>query len=327
MSTIKEVAQKAGVSVATVSRVINHSNTVSLKTRHRVEEAIRELNYEPSVLGRNLRNSESKLILVLLPSISNPFYSEIINGIEDTVITKGYHLILCETDSKPEREAIYFNMLRNRLADGIILMDPTVNREALYEVARNFPIVQCSEFDEEENIPYVTINNEQAAYEATKYLINTGRTKIAFINSDERYLYARQRRLGFERALKEYGIELNEDWIYHTGNIDFEYGQQAMRYLLKQEEKPTAVFAVSDVLAIGALKEINLNGLKVPQDIAIIGFDKIGFSNMTYPTLTTVAQPMYQMGCISAEMIINKIKGNKVNSIILDHELIIRSSS
>ncbi|MBT2216790.1 LacI family DNA-binding transcriptional regulator [Virgibacillus dakarensis] len=327
MATIQEVAKRAGVSVATVSRVINKRSKVSMKARIRVEQAIKELNYEPSVLGRNLRNSESRLLLVLLPSISNPFYSEIINGVEDTAIGQGYNILLCETDSNPEREAIYFNMMRNRLADGIILMDPTVNRENLHELASKHPVVQCSEFDEDGNISYVTINNELAAYHAVKHLIKLGKRKIALINSDEKFLYARERRSGYEKALKEFDITIEEKWIYNINKLGFESGQQAMRSLLNQTDRPTAVFAVSDVFAIGALKEINSSGLRVPDDIAVIGFDKISFSNMTYPTLTTVAQPMYRMGCISANMIINKIKGEKVDSLILDHELIIREST
>ncbi|GAB3058850.1 LacI family DNA-binding transcriptional regulator [Virgibacillus ainsalahensis] len=327
MATIQEVAKHAGVSVATVSRVINDSVTVTEKTRVRVEKAIEELNYEPSVLGRNLRTSESRLLLVMIPSIANPFYSEIINGIEDTAIAQGYNILLCETDSNPEREAIYFNLIRNRLADGIISMDPTVNKDKLNELAASYPVVQCSEYDEDGTIPHVTIDNEQAAYQAVKHLIKLGQKNIALVNSDEKFLYARERRRGYEKALEEYGLPVRKEWIYHADKLEFQSGQQAVRVLMSQKDKPTAIFAVSDIFAIGALKEINVTGLQVPQDIAIVGFDKINFSNMTYPTLTTVAQPMYRMGTMAARMIINKISGKEVESIILDHELIIREST
>ncbi|MFD1362073.1 LacI family DNA-binding transcriptional regulator [Lentibacillus salinarum] len=327
MSTIQEVAKYAGVSVATVSRVINKSDTVTEKTRLRVEKIIEELNYEPSALGRNLRTSESRLLLVLLPSISNPFYSEIINGIQDTVISQGYNILLCETDSNPEREAIYFNMLRNRLADGIISMDPTVNKDKLIELAANYPIVHCSEYDEDGTVAHVTINNELAAYQAVRHLIKLGQKNIALINTDETFLYARERRRGYEKALLEFGLPIRKEWIYHADKLEFQRGQQAVRKLFQQDDKPTAFFAVSDIYAIGALKEINAKGLRVPDDIALVGFDKISFSNMTYPTLTTVAQPMYRMGCTAADMIINKICGKEVESIILDHELVIREST
>lgn len=327
MPTIQVVAKKAGVSVATVSRVLNNPNVVKEATRLKVERIIDELKYEPSVLGRNLRTSESRLLLALIPSISNPFYTEIMNGIENAAIEQGYNILLCETGSDPNREKIYFNLLRSQLADGIISMDPTVDRAKLLELADKYPVVQCSEYDEGGNISYVSINNELAAYHAVRYLIKIGHTKIALLNSHNKFLYARERRRGFEKALNESDLSVNTDWIYNTEDLGFEQGQRAMRQLLTLPEKPTAVFAVSDILAIGALKEINMSGLHVPNDIAIIGFDKISFSNMTHPTLTTISQPGYTMGFTSAKMLINKIKGKDVDSIILDHELIIRDST
>lgn len=327
MANIQQVAQIAGVSVATVSRVLNNVSSVSPKTRMKVENAIKELNYEPSMLGRNLRNSESRLLLVLIPSISNPFYTEIIKGIENVAIMNHYNILLCETDSDPQRENIYFLMVKNKLADGIISMDPAVNKEKLNELAENHSIILCSEYEEGGSIPYVTIDNELAAYHAVKHLIKLGNKNIALINSDERFLYARQRRNGYERALQEFDLPIRREWIIHTKQLEFENGVHAMRKLLLLKERPSAVFAVSDTLAIGALKEINGSGLNVPEDIAVVGFDKISFSNMTNPTLTTVAQPMYKMGTIAANMLINSIKGMKVESIVLDHELVIRESS
>jgi LacI family transcriptional regulator, repressor for deo operon, udp, cdd, tsx, nupC, and nupG len=327
MANIQQVAKQAGVSVATVSRVLNGQNTVSSKTRIKVEDAIKKLNYEPSMLGRNLRNSESRILLILIPTISNPFYLEIIKGIENIAISQNYNILLCETDSNPERENIYFDLVRKKMADGIISMDPAVNVETLKKLAENYAIIQCSEYEEGSGIPYVTIDNEEASYRAVKHLIKIGHEKIALMNSDEKYLYARQRKMGYQRALEEHGISLNNEYIIHTQHLGFEYGQQAMKKILNLQDRPTAVFAVSDLLAIGALKEINANGLHVPNDIAVVGFDKIDFSNMTNPTLTTIAQPMYKLGTTSARMLIDKIKGKEVESILLDHELVIREST
>lgn len=327
MANIQEVAKRAGVSVATVSRVLNNHSSVTIKTRLKVENAIKELNYEPSMLGRNLRNSESRLLLVLLPSISNPFYTDIINGIQTTAIANKYNILLCETDSNPDRENIYFNMVKNKLADGVISMDPTVNKQKLIELAENHSIILCSEYDEEGSIPYVTIDNELAAYHAVKHLLKLGNKRVALINSDEKFLYARQRRNGYERALKEFHLPILEELIYHTTQLDFQDGIQAMRMLLQLEEKPTAVFAVSDTLAIGALKEIKASGLTIPEEIAVVGFDNISFSNMTNPTLTTIAQPMYKMGCTAATMLLKSIQNQKCDSMILEHELIIRDST
>ncbi|MBD8014324.1 LacI family DNA-binding transcriptional regulator [Planococcus wigleyi] len=327
MANIQQVAKQAGVSVATVSRVLNGKDKVSTKTKLKVEEAIQYLNYEPSMLGRNLRNSESRIVLILIPSISNPFYFEVIKGIENMALSQNYSILLCETDSKPEKEEIYFDLVRKKMADGIISMDPAVNVETLKELAENYAIIQCSEYGGGIGIPYVTIDSEEASYHAVKHLIQIGHRKIALMNSDEKFLYARERRMGYERALQEHGIPLDGEYIFYTQELGFEQGQQTMKKILQLQDRPTAVFAVSDLLAIGALKEINAAGLHVPEDVAVVGFDKIDFSNMTNPALTTVAQPMYKMGTVAARMLIEKIQGKTVDSIVLGHELVIREST
>lgn len=327
MANIQDVAQAAGVSVATVSRFFNDRSAVSLKSRKKVDEAIKQLNYEPSVLARNLRKTESRLLLVLIPKISNPFYSEIINGIQDVAINNRYNILLCETDSNPEREDIYFNLVRNKMADGIITMDPAVQVDSLIELAASHPIIQCSEYAVESGIPYVTIDHEEAAYQAVRHLIQLGHKEIALINSHEKFLYSRKRENGYKRALEKDNLPFNEEWIIRCEELEFINGQLAMRKILGGNNRPTAVFAVSDLLAIGALKELHHVGLHVPNDMALVGFDKISFSNMTHPPLTTIAQPMYEMGKISAKMLINKISGKKVESITLDYELVIREST
>src|SRR5690606_29222550 len=327
MANIQQVAKQAGVSVATVSRVLNGKDKVSSKTKQKVEEAIQYLNYEPSMLGRNLRNSESRIVLILIPSISNPFYFEVIKGIENMALSQNYSILLCETDSKPEKEEIYFDLVRKKMADGIISMDPAVNVETLKELAENYAIIQCSEYGGGIGIPYVTIDSEEASYHAVKHLIQIGHRKIALMNSDEKFLYARERRMGYERALQERGIPLDGEYIFYTQELGFEQGQQTMKKILQLQDRPTAVFAVSDLLAIGALKEINAAGLHVPGDMAVVGFDKIDFSNMTNPALTTVAQPMYKMGTVAARMLIEKIQGKTVDSVVLGHELVIREST
>ncbi|MFD1862873.1 LacI family DNA-binding transcriptional regulator [Planococcus chinensis] len=327
MANIQQVAKYAGVSVATVSRVLNGQDKVAVKTKLKVEEAIQHLNYEPSMLGRNLRNSESRIVLILIPTISNPFYFEIIKGIENMALSQNYNILLCETDSSPEKEDIYFDLVRKKMADGIISMDPAVNVETLKTLSEKYAIIQCSEYGGGVDIPYVTIDSEEASYRAVKHLIQMGHRRIALMNSDEKFLYARERRMGYQRALEEHGIPLNKEYIFYTKELGFEQGQQAMKKILQLKERPSAVFAVSDLLAIGALKEINAAGLRVPEDVAVVGFDKIDFSNMTNPTLTTVAQPMYKMGTIAATMLIDKIQGRHVDSVVLEHELVIREST
>ncbi|WP_100011584.1 LacI family DNA-binding transcriptional regulator [Lentibacillus sediminis] len=327
MANIQEVARKAGVSSATVSRVLNNTTVVSSRTKMKVEKAIKELQYEPSMLGRNLRKSESRLLLVLIHSFSNPFFSKIINGIEDHSIANNYNILLCESDSDPQRENIFLNMVRNKLADGVISMNPAVDMEMMLDLAEKHSIIFCSEYYENDAIPYVTIDNEAAAYKAVKHLIKLGNEKIAFISYEESFVYAKQRRNGYERALREFGLPMREEWIYNAGGLDFQDGVQAVRKFLQCDERPTAVFAVSDTLAIGALKEVNVRGIKIPDEMAVVGFDNINFSNMTNPTLSTVSQPMYDMGYKAASMLIDSIQGKAVDSVIMDHELIIREST
>lgn len=327
MATIQDIAKKAGVSVATVSRVLNDNHKVTEKTKKKVELAIQELNYQPSMLGRNLRTSKSRLMLVLIPSTSNPFYSEIIKGIQDTGIMNHYNILLCETDAKPERENIYLNMLKNKLADGMISMDPTINLDKLNKLAETHPVIFCSEYKEDGVIPYVSIDSEMAAYEAVKHLISTGNKKIALINSEEKFLYARLRKAGYERALREFNLPIKDEWIFHTEDLEFESGARGMRNLLALADKPTAVFAVSDTLAIGAMKALDMQHDQELNPIAIIGFDNISFSKMTNPTLSTIEQPMYKMGVCAAEMLMKRMMGEEVESIILDHKLIVREST
>lgn len=327
MANIHQVAKQAGVSIATVSRVLNNTSKVSEKTRHKVEKAIRELNYAPSMLGRNLRNSESRLLLVLIHTFSNPYYTEIINGIEDYAIENNYNILLCETDDNLQREDIFLHMVRNKLADGIISMNPTVHVDKLKELSESHSIVLCSDYYEDANIPYIAIDNTEAAYRAVKYLITMGNKKIGLINFNENLLYAKQRRIGFEKALNEFQLPICDEWIHYTDGLSFQDGVEAMRQMLRSKNRPTAVFIISDTLAIGAIKELHAQGIKVPQEMAIIGFDNIAFSSMTTPALTTVSQPKYQMGYRSAKMVIDRIQGLPVENVIMDYELIIREST
>ncbi|ABR46683.1 Alanine racemase [Alkaliphilus metalliredigens QYMF] len=328
MTTIQKVAKEAGVSVATVSRVLNKSDRVAPKTKSIVEETIKRLKYQPNMLGRNLRRSESRMILALLPSISNPFYTMIIKGIEDVARENEYNVLLCQTNSELERELVYINLLKQRLADGLISLDPTININVLRGVSQDYPIVQSCEYSEELNLPYVTIDNFQAGYQAVKHLISIGKKKIALINSDNKFIYARLRQKGYLKALEEAGLGINEDFIIN-GENDFESGQKSMQQLLARKDRPDAVFLVSDVLAIGALKTIRDMKLSVPEDIAVVGFDNIEFAIRMNPALTTIAQPMYEIGRESCRLLINRIvnKDVEIEKIIMDFELIIREST
>ena len=326
MSDIHQVAKEAGVSVATVSRVLNRHSSVSPKTRTRVEAVIEKLNYKPNMLGRNLRSSRSSLILALIPSTSNPYYTHIVTGIENEAITNNYNIMLCTTDSNEEREDMYFEMVKHKLVDGVISVDPSAPFHQKILTDARYPVVLCGEFEGNDMVPSVGIDNKTAAYRAVKHLISIGHRKIALINSNIHTASLREQ--GYLKALEEHNIPYNPAWVIHS-DLVLQKTSQPIRELLLMKDRPTAVFAVSDTIAISTLKTIKDCGLSAPEDIAVVGFDNIEFSYMTNPSLTTISQPMKEMGEQAVRLLLHKIQSpkKKMKSIILDHELIIREST
>jgi len=328
MSTIKDVAKRAGVSVATVSRVINGSSRVSPATSLKVRQAVAELDYRPNLLGRNLRKTRSERVLVLIPDIANPFYAEIVKGIEDVASRHGYSIMLCNTDSDPEREKRYIKMLKSRLADGAIFMASEMTGDELTELSLEIPIVQCCEYKADLPITHVSIDNETAACKAVNHLICLGHKRIAFIGAKNQFLSSALRQEGYIRALKEAGIGFDPA-LCGYGDYSYESGFRIMKQLLGLDPRPTAVFCVSDLMAVGAAGAAMEDDLRVPEDLAVCGFDNIYFSWMFKPALTTVSQPMYDLGCTAMEALLNLIEGKSEgkSEYFLEHELIIREST
>lgn len=328
VSTIQDVAKAAGVSVATVSRVINKSQAVTESTRKAVMAAIEMLNYQPNLLGRNLRRTETRRLLVLLPNIGNPFYARIVKGIEDVAHNNGYNVMLCNTDSDAERERMYLELLKSRLADGVIFMAPVLSREGLSEIGKSFPVVQCCEYTEGAQVSHVSIDNYAAAYKVTKHLISAGHKRIGMISCRGSMVSIVQREGGYKKALADSGIEFREEFIKY-GDYSFNSGLRAANQFVSMKDRPTAIFSISDIMAIGALRAIRENSLKVPEDMAVAGFDNINFASMCNPTLTTISQPKYDMGCISMELLLQQIRGElkEPKDILLEYEMIIREST
>jgi len=328
LSTINDVAKKAGVSVATVSRAINGNTYVSPETLLKVKKAIDELNYKPNLLGRDLRRTRSERVLVLLPNISNPFYSEIVKGIEDVANRNGYSIMLCNTDSDIKREKKYIKMLKSRLADGAILMASEMTCEELTELSMEVPMVQCCEYKEGIPVLHVSIDNEEAAYKATRHLIGLGRSRIAFIGANTQFLSSSLREKGYLKALADAGIGHNPAFMRY-GNYGYKSGYRNMKQLLALDERPDAVFCISDLMAIGAIRAATDEKLKVPDELAVCGFDNIHFSSMFQPSITTISQPMYDLGCTSMDALIRMMEGKNTDAAcyFLEHELVIREST
>lgn len=325
--SVQEIARRAGVSTATVSRVLNRSSLVKSDTRERVEAVIAELGYQTNLLARNLRTAESRLLLTMVPDFGNPFYAEIVRGIDAVARSEGYHVLLCDTCAQPSEERTYFDMLRHRLADGAICLDPDTTQQALKQEMDGLSWVACCEFDPDGGVPYVGIDNERAAFDAVTYLIGTGRRRIALLNSDERYLYARLRRKGYVEALAAAGLQPLP--MRKTLGLAFEDGRAACAELLAGPERPDAIFAVSDTLAIGAMRGVRDAGLRVPQDIAVVGFDNIPLTTMVEPQLTTIEQPMTALGEAAARMLLKQLREPDalIGGSLLPHRLVVRESA
>jgi LacI family transcriptional regulator, repressor for deo operon, udp, cdd, tsx, nupC, and nupG len=328
--SISDVAREAGVSVATVSRVLNGHTNVREPTRDKVLAAVAASGYRVNELARNLRTAESRMLLTMVPDFGNPFYAAIVRGIDSVARQNGYFMLLCDTGADPGRERSYFDLLRGRRADGAICLDPAAIQQALAEEAATLPWVACCEFDPAAGVPYVGIDNYQAAGDAIRHLLSQGHRKIALINSGHGYLYSRQRAEGYRDALSAAGIDADPAWQVDLDTLDYAAGESAARKLTRlRRNRPTAVFAVSDTLAIGVINGLRGVGLRVPDDMAVVGFDDIAVAAQIDPPLTTVAQPMRELGETAARLLLKRLRepDAHVPGVLLPHKLMIRRSA
>ncbi len=326
-ASIEAVAREAGVSIATVSRVLNGTKPVSAATRQRVESAVKALDYRANPFGRSLSTGESRIILMLMPDFANPYYAEIVRGAATVTRQAGYTLLPAGWEASSGTLDTSLQMLAGSLSDGVINLMHMPDQKPWREAANGKPWVNCSEFLPGDKEPYVSVDHRQAAMDAVQYLINKGHRRIGFITTDERFLYARQRREGYEAALARAGIAPAPELICATGDNSYGAGSQAAATLLAVVDPPSAVFAVSDTLAIGAIKGFRKAGRSVPHDVAVMGFDNVPIADIFEPGLTTVAQPMTELGAAAANMLLALLNGDRPAPRILPHRLVLRQSA
>lgn len=328
MPTMKEVAAAAGVSVATVSRVLNHDPKVSPETRERVMEVVRRTGYTPNVLGRNLRRKNTDRLLVLTPSLSNQFLSGVIRGMESRAQVQGLQVMVSATHNDPDLERRSLEMLPNHSADGAILLGSTLPGETLSELAAQYPLVMCSEWVEGAQISTVGIDNRQAAFDAVSALLRDGRKRIAILSNRE-MLSARQRTLGYRQALEEWGLSPVEGYVQEHYEYTYRAGMQACRRLFALPEPPDAIFAISDELAAGVCRELMLQGKQPGREIAVFGFDNTTVSQVMTPAISTVAQPRRQLGETAMELLVARMAQPDLpeEHVLLPHRLILRDST
>lgn len=327
-STIKDVAKKANVSIATVSRILNDQPGYSLKTKKKVLQVIEELGYHPNAVARGLINKKTHTIGVLFPYLSGSLVTDLLRGIEKAASAHDSSVIVCHTESDAEKTMKYLQLLAEKRVDGIIYTSEVLHEDHFEFIEKiKVPLVLLSTKSEMQ-IPYVKVDDFQAAYSATEYLIQNGHQSIGMISGRKEDIIAGKPRIdGFIKALQDNNLHVDEDNITLTGGFSFIDGQTGLVKLLNQKPDITAIFAASDEIAVGAISAAYQLGLKVPDDLSIIGYDNINLATMSVPPLTTIHQPFIEMGEIAGNMLMDMMENEQIpKSRIIQHSIIERMS-
>lgn len=330
-ATIKDVARYSGVSVATVSRVLNDSDNVKESTKNLVLKAIKDLEYEPNYLGRNLRRRETNTILSIVPNIEHSYYSDILKGMVQKAHALGYDIVISFSNSDEKTEERLMGMLSNRTVDAVILLGTRLDSHFLENINNKYCVSLCCERVENSNILTITVDDKQAGFDATSYLIGIGHTRIGMVSigiEGENILSAVDREKGYRLALESCNIPFDERLIFR-GTYDFSSGENAMDYFLSLDNPPTAIFTVSDLLAVGVIRKAIQYGLPIGRNFSVIGFDDIAFSKMFLPNISTIMQPCIQIGHEIVEKTIDNLAHKNTHTGIhyAKHKIILRDST
>ncbi len=329
MTTIKQVAAQAGTSSATVSHVINGTRFVSAPVREQVQKAMLELGYRPNGLARSLRSGHTHTLGLILPDSANPFFAEVGHAIESAAFAIGYSVILCNTENDQNKERMYTDVLENKQVDGIIFVGAGENRESISKIVQNgTPLVVVDRDMANLELDCVTTDNFQGGLLATQHLLANGHKLIGCITGPSNLTPSAERVTGYRNALQGAGISLDETLIIR-GDFHAASGYTAGLKLLQHHPRPTAIFVCNDMMAIGTLRAASQLGLKVPDDLAIVGFDDIELSSYTTPLLSTVSQPKQEIGQMTVNLIIERINNPSLppRRNVLPTRLVIRESS
>lgn len=327
-TTIKDVAQEAGVSIATVSRVLNEQSGVSKELVEQVKTAVQKLHYQPNAIARALKNSESRSIGLIIPDIENPFFPALVRGVEDAMQEIGYAVILCNTDGQADAEQRYIKFLLSKQVDGILFVGNLNFEHNPWLGALPVPMVLLDRKILGAPFSTVMVDNELGAFMAVEHLIKQGRHHIAIISGKSQSPISIDRVSGAVRALTMYGYPCSEQNILNS-SFTFEGGYQAVSQLITSKSLFDGIFAANDMMAIGAIECLTKYGRQVPDDVAVVGFDDIRLATWYKPSLTTIRQPVYEMGQVAVKSLLEQLTDGKAepSDKILKPELIIRRSS
>ncbi|WP_053349185.1 substrate-binding domain-containing protein [Vibrio alginolyticus] len=330
MATMKDIAKLAGVSTSTVSHVINKTRFVSEEISERVNNAAKELNYyAPSALARSLKVNRTKTIGMLVTTSTNPFFGEVVKGVERSCYQKGYSLILCNTEGDNERMRQSINTLLQKRVDGLILMCSSLEGERIdvFERYPDIPVVVMDWGPMLFTSDKIQDNSLRGGYLAAKYLIDCGHTEIGCITGPLIKHQAQMRYEGYKRAMNEAGLEFNANWIIES-DFECEGGYQAFKKMAQRGALPSSIFVSNDMMAMGVINAANELDIKVPDDLSIIGYDDIHIAKFMSPSLTTIHQPKYRLGQAAVETLVRKLddKSNDAQVVQLEPTLVVRNS-
>ena len=329
MATMKDIAKLAKVSTSTVSHVINKSRFVSDEIAERVNKAAKELNYAPSALARSLKMKQTKTIGMLVTTSTNPFFGEVVKGVERRCYEKGYNLILCNTEGDSERMKSSIDTLLQKRVDGLMLMCSTLEGEHLdvFECYPELPVVVMDWGPMLFASDKIQDNSHQGGYMATQHLIDNGHTEIGCITGPLHRNQASSRYEGFKQAMSEANLKVHADWIVES-NFECDGGFDAFQTLKSRGRLPSALFVCNDMMAMGVIHAAAQDGLRVPQDLSLIGYDDIHLSKYMTPALTTIHQPKHRLGKAAVDTLLSRLESPEVYPQVVELEptLIERSS-
>jgi LacI family transcriptional regulator len=328
--TIKDIAKKAGVSIATVSYVINKSRTVSPELTKRVLAAIEEIGYYPDINARSLKSKRTSTIGLIVPDNSNPFFAEIAKGVEDAGFDAGFSVLLCNSNAMLEREQAYIDLLLSKRVDGVIFAPTSLSINPIQRlVDLGIPVAVFYREAGELDVDSIRIDNLEGGYRATRHLIELGHKQVACIRPLSTETPSGQRVEGFKRAMDEAGLSYSSI-LMPQGNNRIKGGEAAARELLNSGKKFSAIFSTNDAMAIGAMRALRDAGLRIPEDVSVIGFDDIILARYSEPPLTTISQPKQEAGALAVQRIVERIElkhTDGAREFILETELIERCST
>ena len=331
MATLKEVARLAGVHPSTISRALRNDPNLRIteETRRRILEAIEAVNYHPNRVARSLRAQRTNVLALMVPDITNPFFAVMLRGVEDAAGAEGFSVIVCNTDERDEKVRAYLQILMGRLIDGMLIATAKRHDPTVMQLCREgYAIVLVNRLCEQAEVPSVGVDESLGTRLAVEHLIALGHRRIAHIAGPDTVSTAHVRRSTFEQVLEEHGLEVRSEWVV-AGGFNRRSGYLAMQRLLALPQRPTAILAANDLVALGAMTAAREAGLRIPQELSVVGYNDIPIAAELIPPLTTVRVPMNQMGARAAELLIARITGRALaeQRVVLLPELVVRGTT